>query len=131
VSQCASLANHMLHDARRRRARVHNCKLGPLLHYASYCPKKLTSLAPCCRLAIYDTMQYVRCPISTLCVGQAASMASLLLAAGDAGQRRALPHARIMLHQPLGQAEVGTLVIWGSQLLNYTALRDVCDVHIP
>ncbi|KXZ52859.1 hypothetical protein GPECTOR_8g240 [Gonium pectorale] len=56
-------------------------------------------------LAIYDTMQYIRCPISTLVVGQAASMASLLLTAGEKGQRRSLPHARIMLHQPLGAAE--------------------------
>ncbi|KAG2499043.1 hypothetical protein HYH03_003228 [Edaphochlamys debaryana] len=56
-------------------------------------------------LAIYDTMQYIRCPISTLVVGQAASMASLLLTAGDKGQRRSLPHSRIMLHQPLGAAE--------------------------
>uniref|UniRef100_A0A7S0V0B0 ATP-dependent Clp protease proteolytic subunit n=1 Tax=Polytomella parva TaxID=51329 RepID=A0A7S0V0B0_9CHLO len=56
-------------------------------------------------LGIYDTMQYVRCPISTLCIGQAASMASLLLAAGDKGQRRSLPNSRIMLHQPLGGAE--------------------------
>lgn len=56
-------------------------------------------------MAIYDTMQYIRCPISTLCVGQAASMASLLLTAGDRGQRRCLPNARIMLHQPLGAAE--------------------------
>lgn len=56
-------------------------------------------------LAIYDTMQYVRCPISTLCVGQAASMASLLLAAGEPGQRRSLPHARIMVHQPHGGAQ--------------------------
>lgn len=56
-------------------------------------------------LAIYDTMQYVRCPISTLCIGQAASMASLLLAAGDAGQRRSLPNARIMVHQPIGGAQ--------------------------
>ena len=53
-------------------------------------------------LAIYDTMQYVRPPVATLCVGQAASMASLLLAAGAPGHRRALPHARILLHQPSG-----------------------------
>lgn len=53
-------------------------------------------------LAIYDTMQYVRSPISTVCLGQAASMGSLLLAAGTAGQRIALPNARIMLHQPSG-----------------------------
>lgn len=53
-------------------------------------------------LAIYDTMQYVRCPISTICVGMAASMGSVLLTAGTKGKRRALPNARIMIHQPHG-----------------------------
>ncbi|MAN45086.1 MAG: ATP-dependent Clp protease proteolytic subunit [Alphaproteobacteria bacterium] len=53
-------------------------------------------------LAIYDTMQYIRCPISTVCIGQAASMGSLLLAAGQKGMRIALPNARVMLHQPSG-----------------------------
>jgi ATP-dependent Clp protease protease subunit len=52
-------------------------------------------------LAIYDTMQALRCPVATFCVGQAASMASLLLAAGAKGKRNALPHARVMIHQPL------------------------------
>jgi len=52
-------------------------------------------------LAIYDTMQCLRCPVATFCVGQAASMASLLLAAGARGKRSALPHARVMIHQPL------------------------------
>jgi ATP-dependent Clp protease protease subunit len=55
-------------------------------------------------LAIYDTMQYIRSDVSTLCLGQAASMAAWLLAAGAKGKRYALPHARIMLHQPLGGA---------------------------
>lgn len=55
-------------------------------------------------LAMYDTMQYVRCPVSTLCLGQAASMAAVLLAAGRQGGRYALPHSRIMIHQPLGGA---------------------------
>ncbi len=55
-------------------------------------------------LAIYDTMQYVRCPVSTICIGQAASMGAVLLGAGDRGRRHALPHARIMIHQPLGGA---------------------------
>jgi ATP-dependent Clp protease protease subunit len=55
-------------------------------------------------LAIYDTMQYIRPPVSTLCLGQAASMAAWLLAAGAKGKRYALPYARIMLHQPLGGA---------------------------
>lgn len=53
-------------------------------------------------LAIYDTMQYVRCPVSTVCLGQAASMGAFLLAAGTHGIRRALPHSRVMIHQPLG-----------------------------
>ncbi len=53
-------------------------------------------------LAIYDTMQYVRPDICTLCLGQASSMGALLLAAGTAGKRWALPHSRIMIHQPLG-----------------------------
>jgi ATP-dependent Clp protease protease subunit len=53
-------------------------------------------------MAIYDTMQYVKADISTICMGQAASMGALLLAAGSKGKRFALPHARIMIHQPLG-----------------------------
>ena len=56
-------------------------------------------------LAIYDTMQYIRCPVSTVCIGQAASMGSLLLTAGAAGKRYALPNARIMVHQPSGGAQ--------------------------
>lgn len=53
-------------------------------------------------LAIYDTMQYIRCPVATACVGMAASMGSLLLAAGESGMRFATPNARIMMHQPSG-----------------------------
>lgn len=53
-------------------------------------------------MAIYDTMQFIRPPVATLCIGQAASMGSLLLAAGEAGMRYALPNARIMVHQPSG-----------------------------
>ena len=53
-------------------------------------------------MAIYDTMQYVKCDIATLCMGQAASMGALLLAAGTDGKRYALPHSRIMIHQPMG-----------------------------
>jgi ATP-dependent Clp protease protease subunit len=56
-------------------------------------------------MAIYDTMQYVKCPVSTICVGQAASMGALLLLAGSKGKRCALPNARIMIHQPLGGAQ--------------------------
>jgi ATP-dependent Clp protease protease subunit len=55
-------------------------------------------------LAIYDTMQYVRCNVATVCTGQAASMGAVLLAAGSKGKRSALPNSRIMIHQPLGGA---------------------------
>jgi ATP-dependent Clp protease protease subunit len=55
-------------------------------------------------LAIYDTMQYVRAPVATVCVGMAASMAAWLLAAGQKGMRKALPNSRVMIHQPLGGA---------------------------
>ena len=55
-------------------------------------------------LAIYDTMQYIRCPVSTICIGQAASMGAVLLAAGTPKHRYALPNARIMIHQPMGGA---------------------------
>jgi len=56
-------------------------------------------------LAIYDTMQYIKCDVATMCLGQAASMAAVLLAAGTKGKRYALPHARVMLHQVLGGVE--------------------------
>jgi len=56
-------------------------------------------------LAIYDTMQYIRSPVSTICVGQAASMGAVLLAAGAEGRRFSLPNSRIMIHQPLGGAQ--------------------------
>jgi len=53
-------------------------------------------------MAIYDTMHYIKCPVCTFCMGQAASMGALLLAAGEKGKRYALPHSRILIHQPLG-----------------------------
>lgn len=53
-------------------------------------------------LAIYDTMQYISAPVATVCIGQAASMAAILLAAGEKGMRYALPHSRILIHQPMG-----------------------------
>ncbi|NLA90267.1 MAG: ATP-dependent Clp endopeptidase proteolytic subunit ClpP [Synergistaceae bacterium] len=55
-------------------------------------------------LAIYDTMQYIKCPVSTICIGQASSMAAILLAGGTPGKSLALPNARVMIHQPLGGA---------------------------
>jgi ATP-dependent Clp protease protease subunit len=70
-------------------------------------------------LAIYDTMQYVRPQISTVCVGQAASMGAVLLAAGSKGKRFALPHSRIMIHQPLGgfQGQAADIDIQAREIL--------------
>ena len=70
-------------------------------------------------LAIYDTMQYIRPPVSTLCIGQAASMGAILLAAGAAGKRYALPHARIMIHQPMGgaQGQASDIAIQAKEIL--------------
>lgn len=56
-------------------------------------------------LAIFDTMKFIKCNVSTICIGQAASMAAILLSAGTRGKRFALPHSRIMIHQPMGGAE--------------------------
>ncbi|MEW6615112.1 MAG: ATP-dependent Clp endopeptidase proteolytic subunit ClpP [Thermodesulfobacteriota bacterium] len=70
-------------------------------------------------LAIYDTMQYIKPKVSTLCMGQAASMGALLLAAGEPGKRYALPHSRILLHQPLGafQGQATDIEIHAKEIL--------------
>jgi len=71
-------------------------------------------------MAIYDTMQFVKPDVSTLCVGQAASMGSLLLAGGAAGKRYCLPHSRVMIHQPLGgfQGQATDIDIHAREILN-------------
>jgi len=70
-------------------------------------------------LAIYDTIQYIKPNVSTLCMGQAASMAAVLLAAGEKGKRYALPHSRILLHQPLGgfQGQASDIDIHAKEIL--------------
>ena len=70
-------------------------------------------------LAIYDTMQYIKPNVSTICIGQAASMAALLLAAGHPGKRTALPNSRIMIHQPLGgvQGQASDIEIQAKEIL--------------
>jgi ATP-dependent Clp protease protease subunit len=74
-------------------------------------------------MAIYDTMQYIRCDVSTLCVGQAASMGAHLLASGANGKRFALPNARIMIHQPLGgfQGQATDIEIHAREILKLKA----------
>jgi ATP-dependent Clp protease, protease subunit len=83
-------------------------------------------------LAIYDTMQYVRCDISTLCIGQAASMGSLLLAAGTKGKRFALANSRIMVHQPSGgvQGQATDIEIQAKEILALRArLNEIYVKH--
>jgi ATP-dependent Clp protease protease subunit len=74
-------------------------------------------------LAVYDTMQYIRCDVSTVCIGQAASMGSMLLAAGKKGKRFALPNARIMVHQPSGgfQGQATDIEIHAREILSIRA----------
>lgn len=77
-------------------------------------------------MAIYDTMQFVKCDVATYCVGQAASMGAVLLAAGAAGKRHALPNSRIMLHQPWGgvQGQASDISIHAKEILR---LRDILN----
>ncbi|MGC8870569.1 MAG: ATP-dependent Clp endopeptidase proteolytic subunit ClpP [Brevinematia bacterium] len=77
-------------------------------------------------LAIYDTMQYIKPNVVTICVGQAASMAAVLLAAGTKGKRFALPHSRIMIHQPLGgaQGQATDIEIQAKEILR---MRDILN----
>src|SRR5439155_3604334 len=82
-------------------------------------------------LAIYDTMHFIRSPVSTLCVGQAASMASLLLAAGKKDMRFALPNARIMLHQPSGgfEGQATDIMVHAQEILNLKKRLNEIYVH--
>jgi ATP-dependent Clp protease, protease subunit len=81
-------------------------------------------------LAIYDTMQFIRPPVSTLCIGQAASMASLLLAAGHKDMRFALPNARVMLHQPSGgfQGQATDIMLHAQEILNLK--RRINEIYV-
>jgi ATP-dependent Clp protease protease subunit len=83
-------------------------------------------------LAIYDTMQYVRCDVSTICLGQAASMAAWLLAAGAKGKRMGLPNSRIMVHQPMGgvQGQATDIDIHAREILRLRArLNEILALH--
>jgi ATP-dependent Clp protease protease subunit len=83
-------------------------------------------------LAIYDTMQFIRCDVSTMCVGQAASMGAVLLAAGAKDKRYALPHSRVMIHQPLGgfQGQATDIDIHAREILKIRAqLNELLAAH--
>ncbi len=112
---------------------VANLVMAQLLHLESEEPDKdvniyinspggdITSL-----FAIYDTMQYIKPDVSTICMGQAASAAAVLLAAGTKGKRYALPHSRVLIHQPHGQAggQAVDIEIQAKEILRYRSLLD-------
>ena len=113
--------------------RVANIVIAQLLYLESEDPDKEISIyinSPggviTSGMAIYDTMHHVKCPVSTICIGQAASMGAFLLSSGDKGRRFALPHARIMVHQPLGgaQGQASDIEIQAKEILR---LRDVLN----
>jgi len=83
-------------------------------------------------LAVYDTMQYISAPVATLCLGQAASMAAVLLAAGTSGMRYALPHSRILLHQPMGgfQGQASDIDIQAREIIRLKGtLNEILSAH--
>ena len=83
-------------------------------------------------LAIYDTMQFIKPDVSTMCIGQAASMGALLLAGGAAGKRHCLPHSRVMIHQPLGgfQGQASDIDIHAKEILKAREkLNQILSVH--
>ncbi len=103
-----------------------NLVIAQLLHLESDDPSKDINLyinSPgglvTAGLAIYDTMQYIKCDVATICIGQCASMAAVLLAAGATGKRFALPNSRVLIHQPLGgvQGQVADIEIGAREML--------------
>ncbi len=112
---------------------IANLVMAQLLHLESEDPEKDISLyvnspggVVTSTLAIYDTMQYVKADVATICIGQAASGAALLLAAGTHGKRFALPHSRVLLHQPAGGAS-GQAVDIDIHAREILRLRDLLD----
>jgi ATP-dependent Clp protease, protease subunit len=112
---------------------VANLVIAQLLHLDSADPGKDINLyinspggSVTSGLAIYDTMQYIKSDVSTVCVGQCASMAAVLLASGAAGKRYALPHSRVLIHQPWGgtQGQVTDIEIQAKEMLR---MRDELD----
>lgn len=114
---------------------IANLVIAQLLHLESDDPEKDISLyinspggSVTAGLAIYDTMQFISCDVSTICIGQCASMAAILLTAGAHGKRFALPNSRILIHQPWGgtQGQVTDIEIQAKEMLR---MRDALD-HI-
>jgi ATP-dependent Clp protease protease subunit len=112
---------------------VANLVMAQLLHLYSENPDKDINIyinspggVVTSTLAIYDTMQYVGCDISTVCIGQAASGAAVLLAAGTKGKRYATPHSRVLIHQPAGgtQGQASDIELHAKEILRTRALLD-------
>lgn len=84
-------------------------------------------------LAIYDTMTYIKSPVSTVCLGAASSMAALLLTGGEAGKRYALPHSSVMIHQPLGgtQGQASDILIYANQIQKVRGkINEIMKYHL-
>ncbi len=117
---------------------IANLVIAQLLHLESGEPDKDINLyinspggSVTAGLAIYDTMQYIKCDVSTICIGQCASMAAVLLAAGAAGKRFALPNSRILIHQPWGgtQGQVSDIEIQAREMLRMREALDEILAH--
>jgi ATP-dependent Clp protease protease subunit len=112
---------------------ISNLVIAQMLHLESEDPEKDIQLyinspggSVTAGLAVYDTMQYIRCDVATICIGQCASMAAVLLAAGAEGKRFALPNGRILIHQPWGgtQGQVTDIEIQAKEMLRLRASLD-------
>ncbi len=112
---------------------IANLVIAQMLHLESEDPEKDVSLyinspggSVTAALAVYDTMQFIRCDVATICIGQCASGAAVLLASGAAGKRSALPNSRILIHQPWGgaQGQVSDIEIQAKELLRMRATLD-------
>ena len=118
---------------------VANALIAQLLHLESDNPEREINLYINCEggdlsamLAVYDTMQYVRAPVATTCVGQAIAAGAVLLAAGQPGRRAVLPHTRIVLHQPAarGQGAIPDLILQADEVVRVRAeIEDVLSLH--
>jgi ATP-dependent Clp protease protease subunit len=112
---------------------ISNLVIAQMLHLESEDPEKDIQLyinspggSVTAGLAIYDTMQYIRCDVATICIGQCASMAAVLVAAGAEGKRFALPNSRLLIHQPWGgtQGQVSDIEIQAKEMLRLRATLD-------
>jgi ATP-dependent Clp protease, protease subunit len=120
-------------------AGVANTLIAQLLHLEADAPDREINLYINCEggdlssmLAVYDTMQYVRAPVVTTCVGQAVAAGAVLLAAGAPGRRAVLPHTRIVLHQPAarGQGAIPDLILQADEVVRVRAeIEEVLSVH--